>query len=287
MAEVTSNTININEHANDKIERSCKDNVSSHLASQVISKGVSTKVDNVHSTPNRTNNPQGFNDTSYTNENTNSPDKNIYLFNQKDLSKSPFKSPVFKKWNKSPQFVDTARTNTRSQRKRTISTSSDYDAFKSDLCNIENFHNFEVTELLHDLNSVVKFEDCKDIFLSSMVDTTQGEDDLLGMNKDPATDPLSISDCEKKDTDTLTDSDSKFNIRRSIRIIESKSQIKKQTSKRHFKKRKLNTAEERLLKELENFEELKEMPLIDIKVSFDCYILNMIYNLFILCVSIN
>lgn len=120
-----------------------------------------------------------------------------------------------------------------------------------------------------------------------MVDATQGDDDLLGMNKDPATDPLSISDCEKKDTDTLTDSDSKFNNRRSLRNIESKSQIKKQTSKRHFKKRKLNTAEECLLKELENFEELKEMPLIDIKVSCDCYILNMIYNLFILCVSTN
>lgn len=128
------------------------------------------------------------------------------------------------------------------------------DTFKLELYNTENFNNCEGIDLLHDLDSVVKFEDNTDIFLSLMTDnTTQENDSLLGISKDPATDPLSI-DCGKKDT--LMDSE--FN-------------------------KKLNMEEKHLLK---NLDEWEEMPLIVIKVSLNYYIL-ILYMIYLPCVLIN
>lgn len=197
------------------------------------------------------------------------------------LNSPLLKSPIFKKWSKSVQSVDTAQKNTCPQRRRTISVNSD--TFKLELYNTENFNNCEGIDLLHDLDSVVKFEDNTDIFLSLMTDnTTQEDDSLLGISKDPATDPLSI-DCEKKDT--LMDSE--FSKKCRLKV-ESKSQIKRQGTKHHFKKRKhkLNMEEKHLLKQLKNLEEWEEMPLIVIKVSLDYYIL-ILYMIYLPCVLIN
>lgn len=282
MAQVISNTVNVNKHGNEEIKSLYKDNVPSHLEPQRINEIVSPKkIESVHGTPNKIDR-QNVNNTKCINENTNSPQKNIFLFNEKCLLKSPLlKSPIFKKWDKSAQSVNTAQTNTCSQRRRTISANSDYDTFKLELYNTENINNVEGINLLHDLDSVVKFEDSKDIFLSLMTDinTTQEDDSLLGVNKDPATDPLSISDCEKKDI--LMDLDSKFSKEHRIKA-ESISQIKSR-SKHHFKKRKyeLNKKEKHLLKQLENLEEWEEMPLIVIKVCLDCYIL-ILYMIYLL-----
>jgi len=272
MAEIISDTtMSVNKRANEEIENPCKDNVPSHLDSQVINEIISRKIENVHSTPNSVDNSQDFNNTNCTNENIKSPRKNT--FNRKDLLKSPlFKSPVFKK-SESAQFADTTQTNACLKRKRTNSADNNYDAFKSEL-NVENFSNFEDINLLHDLDSVIKFENSQDIFLSSMMDPVQ-DDGLLGMNKDPVTDPLSISDCEKKDSDTVANS--RFSKKHRSPVKSKKSQIKRQRSEHPFKKKKheLDVEEKQkeklLLKKLKNFEECQKLPLIDIKVSFDYY----------------
>jgi len=264
---IPDTTMSVNKRANEEIENPCKDNVPNHLDSQIINEVISRKIENVHSTPNNVDNSQDFNNTNYTNENIKSPRKNT--FNQKGL----LKSPVFKK-SESAQFADTTQTNACLKRKQTNSADSNYDTFKSEL-NVENFSNFEDINLLHDLDSVIKFENSQDIFLSSIMDPVQ-DDGLLGMNKDPVTDPLSISDCEKKDSDTVANSYSRFS-KKHRSPVKSKSQIKRQRSKHPFKKKKheLNVEEkqeeELLLKKLKNFEESDKLPLIDIKVSFDYY----------------
>ncbi|XP_071570194.1 uncharacterized protein [Temnothorax nylanderi] len=233
----------------------------SHLNSQINE--IIFDKENIHSTPNKVNNLTGFDDTNCADKNTNSPQKNIHLVNQKDLLKSPaFKSPVFKKSDKS---VDITPVDTCPQRGRTISMNSDYNTFKLELCNTENFNNFETIDLLHDLDSIVKFEDGNDVLLSSM-----RNDDLSEVNKDPTTDPLFISDSEKKNLDTTSDSDEQFNKKRKLRI-ESRPRVKRE-NKCHFKKRKLNTEEEYLSERLKNFEEWEEMPLINIKKLMELHI---------------
>ncbi|XP_024890435.1 uncharacterized protein LOC112466541 isoform X1 [Temnothorax curvispinosus] len=218
------------------------------------------------STPNKVNNLTGFDDTNCADKNTNSPQKNIHLVNQKDLLKSPaFKSPVFKKSDKS---VDITPVDTCPQRKRTISINSDCDTFKLELCDIENFNNFESIDLLHDLDSVVKFEHGNDVLLSSMRDDNLSEDSEV--NKDPTTDPLFISDSEKKNLDTTSDSDEQFNKKRKLRI-ELRPRVKRK-NKCHFKKRKSNTEEEYLSEKLKNFEEWEEIPLINIKKLMDLHV---------------
>lgn len=269
MAEIISSaTTNVKKHGNEEIESPCKGNEFKRLSplkSQIINENVSMKVESMHGTPNKVGNPTSFNSRS---ENANSPQKNMYLFNQKDWVKSPLsKSPGCKRWNKS---VDTNQLDV-CPRTKTISINSDCDTFKLELYGTENC-NFDSIDLLHDLDSVVKFENSKDILYSMMnVCTMQEDDSLLGMNEDPATDPLSISDCEKKeekkDPDTSMDLDLKFSQKRRIRI-ESESEVKRK-DKHYFKKCKLETEEEHLSKKLENFE---EVSLVDIKVSFDHYI---------------
>jgi len=271
MAEIIPDTtMSVNKRANEEIENPCEDNVPSHLDSQMINEIISTKIENVHSTPNNVDNSQAFNDTNYTNENIKSPHKNT--FNQKDLLKSPLFKSQFKKLE-SAQFTNLTQINACLKRKQTNSADNNYDAFKSELNNVENISNFEDINLSHDLDSVIKFENSQDIFLSSMMDPVQ-DDSLLGMNKDPMTDPLSISDCEKKDSDTVVNS--RFsNKHRSP--VKSKSQTKRQRFEHSFKKKKheLNVEEKQeeefLLKKLKSFEEWEKMPLIDIKVSFDYY----------------
>lgn len=269
---ISSTPINVKTHGNEEIGNSCKEN---ELKSPTINEITSTKIENVYVTPKKVDNPQGFNNTNCIN-NTSSQ-KNIHLLGQKDLLKSPlFKSPIFKGWDKS---VDTTEVDTCSQRKRTRSVTSDYDAFKLELHNTENFNNLDV-DLLHDLDSVVKFIDSKDTtLLTSIMDVNkmQEDDDLSEVNKDPATDPLFISDCEEKDPEINADSNSKFS--RKHRQTKSKPQIKRQ-SKRYVKKHKFNTEEERVLEELKH-EEWEEMLLIDIQVSF------VYYMIYLSCVYIN
>lgn len=264
--------MNTSGHVNGEIENSRDDSVPNHSESQIINEVVSMEVENgtftVPSTDclsNGTDNSQDVNSANCRNENTNSPNKSARSHNRKDSLKSPlFKSPI-KQWDKSARFTDMAQTSVCPQRKRTISSNSDYDKFQSDLNDTENVPCLEGIDLLHDLDSVIKFEDSKDIFFSTIMDVTREDD--LGVNKDPVTDPLSISDCEKKDTDTLAESHSiMLGKKREIRTA-LRSQMKRQMPKCYFKnkKRKTNT-EKKLLKELKIFEEeWEEMSLSNIK----------------------
>lgn len=116
MAQVISNTMNVNKHGNEEIEN--KNNVSSHLEPQMINETVSfTKIDSKPGTPIKID-PQNGNNAHCTNKNTNSPQKNIFLLNEKCLLNSPLlKSPIFKKY-RSAQSVDTAQKNTKSTKKK-------------------------------------------------------------------------------------------------------------------------------------------------------------------------
>lgn len=259
---MSSATIGVMKYGNEEIGHPCKENEfksPKRLRSQMVNEIISAKVESVHGTPKKIDNPQSFNNKNCLNENANSPQKNRYLFNQKDLSKSP----VFDR-NKS---VDKTQMDTCSQRKRSISMNSDYNTFKLELDNTENVNNFEGIDLLHDLDSVIKFEDDKDILLSTMMDVSmlENNDSLSEMNKDPVTDPLSISDCENKDPETYTSSNSKFKKKHKTKV-ELKPQVKRRSS-RHVKQCKLDTEEEHL-SEVTNFEEWENMPLSAIKVGF-------------------
>ncbi|XP_011870152.1 PREDICTED: uncharacterized protein LOC105563292 [Vollenhovia emeryi] len=217
-----------------------------------IEHGTPKKVDKPTDSYN-TNKTTWVNTIDCANENINSPQKDKYLVDHENLLTSP------KRWNKS---VDTCP-----QRERTISTNIDYDTFQLELSSMEK-SNFDTIYLLHNSNSAIKFEDTNDILSTMMdVDTMQENDSLLGANKDPATDPLSISDCDKKDPDTAIDSDSKLSRKRKI-SVESKSQVKRR-SKRRCTKNRLSIKEEQLMDELEKFEEWERMPLSEIKKLMD------------------
>ncbi|XP_036148519.1 uncharacterized protein LOC105837813 [Monomorium pharaonis] len=244
--------MDVNKHRNKK---SPKNNMPS-IESQITNETELVKIKNVHSTPNKVNNLQDCKDTII-NENTNSPRKNVRLVIQQNLLKSPlFKSPAFKKCDKSVESA-TTQTNTCPQRRRTIS--SDYDTFKSELYSANNFNNFDTIELLHDLDSIVTFENSGDLFSTLNIDMQ--DDGLLEINKDPATDPLSISDSEKKNNDALINSDLDSSKRYRMEL---KPQIKERRSKRS-KKHKLNSDEKSILKELEKSIKLEKIPLTDRK----------------------
>jgi len=96
---------------------------------------VFTNIENIHNTSNKVDKilMQDFN-AKYINKNTNSPHKNIYLFNQNLLKN--LKSPVFKKLNKRANSIQLKQI--YSQKKRIITINSDSDIFKSELYNTEN-----------------------------------------------------------------------------------------------------------------------------------------------------
>ncbi|XP_029177188.1 uncharacterized protein LOC114945240 isoform X2 [Nylanderia fulva] len=178
----------------------------------------------VFNSPDKADNLQNLNDTDYKDENMNNSQngKNIFLL------ENIFENPIFKEQENDLQSAKAIQIN--SQRRQTISTSSDYNIFKSELNNMDNFNEFEET------------------------------DDSL-TNKDPVTDPLFISDCEEKNVDTsLVNSKSQ-----SIKQEKSKYLHDKQISNVNnpFKKStcKLNKKEKHLLKELKNVEEEEELPL--------------------------
>lgn len=274
---MSSATMDAKRYGNEGVEHPRKENEfksRKRLRSQMINEIISAEVENVHDTPRKTDSPQrAFNDKNCLNESINSPQKNRYLFNQKDLSRSPlFKSPVFKSMNRT-------QMDTSPQRKRTVSMNSDYDTFKLELHNTENVNNFEGIDLLHDLDSVIKFEDGKDTLLSTMMDvSTLEEDDCLSeVNKDPATDPLSISDCEMEASETAASSNSKR--KRNVKIkLKPKTRRQSSRIKLNTERHKLNMEEESLLKELENYEERENMPLSAIQVSFKLlYFVHFVY----------
>lgn len=277
-------TMSAKKYGNEVTGDPCKENEFKsprRLRSQMINEIISARVQSVYSTPKKIESPRSFNNRNCLNDNTNTPQRNRYLFNQKDILKSPlFKSPIFDK-NTS---VDRTQMDACPRRKRMISM-SEYDTFKLELDNIEHVHNFEGIDLLHDLDSVIKFEDSKDI-LSAIMDVSPLEDDdgASAMNKDPATDPLSISDCEKKDPEAYRSPNSKFKRKRKTKV-ELKPQVKRRKSSRFVKQRKLDTREEYLSEELENLEEWENMPLSALKVDFrllyfvHCIILYYIYDL--------
>ncbi|KAL6265540.1 hypothetical protein P5V15_002335 [Pogonomyrmex californicus] len=288
MAEIILNTtINQNKYENEETESYCKNNGRNHIIeSQITNENLCTEIENLHSIPNKTDNLQNLPSANYKTDVTGSPHKNTFLFRQKDLVKSPlFKNLVFNKSD--TQSINTTELNTYLVRKRTISASSDYDLFKSELDDIENFgnnfNNIENISLLHDLDSIVKFEDSKvsSILLSSMLNVNaiqETDDSMLEATKDPVTDPLSISDHEEKDTNKIMDPDTKINKKSTLKM-ELKPELKRRRSSRLInkypsKKQKcdLNTEEKHLFTELESINKCENLPLILIKKLQELYI---------------
>ncbi|XP_029662188.1 uncharacterized protein LOC115234922 isoform X1 [Formica exsecta] len=249
--------MDINKCENERMNNPCN-NVPNQLKSDGI---TSMKMENIQNSPNKADDLQH----SYTNckdENINSPrnSENAFTFLE-DI----FENSMFKEEKKFLQSANTTEMNVCTQRKKTISISSDYDMFKQELNSTENFNEFEDVKLLHDLNSVIDFEDTKispDISSLMVINITQETDDsLVSINKDPATDPLLISDCEERNTNaTLMDSESKSSIESEKSIFVDNQQIS--NSNNPFKlKHKLNKKEEHLLEELENIKDWEELPL--------------------------
>lgn len=131
---------------------------------------------------------------------------------------------------------------------------------------MENFNEFEVNNLLHD--STVYFEDTKISSDSlSLMDTNivQGIDDsLVNVNKDPATDPLFISDLEENDIDTSLMDSKSVEPEKSVCVDKQISNVNNPFEKQ---KHKLNEKEKHLLKELENIQNWEKLPLPFVKVS--------------------
>lgn len=147
--------------------------------------------------------------------------------------------------------------------------------FRSELNSMENFDEFEANNFLHDLNSAVYFEDTKispdilSLMDTNMLDT---DDSLVNINKDPATDPLFISDFEENDVDTSL-MNSKSSVEKSVcteQISGGNDSLKKQISSGNDplkKQKQLNTKEKHLLKELENIQNCEKLPLTCVKVN--------------------
>ncbi|EZA50554.1 hypothetical protein X777_10905 [Ooceraea biroi] len=178
---------------NEETKSAGSDNTPNHVESQL-------ETGNVYS--NEAGNLQNFYDTKNQNMNRNTPNKE----NKRKASDSP----LFENKNQDNEFLqcdDAAQQIIGSKRKKSLSISSEYDVFKSDLEAIENLQKFGDIELAHDLDAVINFNDIKvssDMLFSSMIDTNyvQETDDSImqtSINKDPLTDPLFISEREEKD----------------------------------------------------------------------------------------
>ncbi|RLU23446.1 hypothetical protein DMN91_003650 [Ooceraea biroi] len=187
------NTMNTRKCENEETKSAGSDNTPNHVESQL-------ETGNVYS--NEAGNLQNFYDTKNQNMNRNTPNKE----NKRKASDSP----LFENKNQDNEFLqcdDAAQQIIGSKRKKSLSISSEYDVFKSDLEAIENLQKFGDIELAHDLDAVINFNDIKvssDMLFSSMIDTNyvQETDDSImqtSINKDPLTDPLFISEREEKD----------------------------------------------------------------------------------------
>lgn len=85
MAEILNTTLIVDKHKNEELENFCKDKLP-RMSCCLESENdiVFTNVENIHNTPNKVDKilTQDFNIAKCINKNTNSPHKNIYLFNQ-------------------------------------------------------------------------------------------------------------------------------------------------------------------------------------------------------------
>ncbi|KAL0134494.1 hypothetical protein PUN28_001351 [Cardiocondyla obscurior] len=242
MAKATSTATYIKIHKNEE-ENFFKENeyewLSDSKSSQAINETISMRV---KSTPNKVANPMNFIDT------------NCMYVTQTNLFVSPLlKSPL--------KNIDNTLVETCLQRNSMINTNSNGNTLKLELSDTKHVNKFENIDLLHDLDSMVTFDN--NIVLSSTMDINTMEDNLLGVNKDPMKDPLSISDCEKQDSDVPADlaKVDKNKTKKKLKVGITKK------SKCQFKKDILskNKKAQHLFKELKNSEELKPLPLRDIK----------------------
>ncbi|XP_050444734.1 uncharacterized protein LOC126848145 [Cataglyphis hispanica] len=123
-------------------------------------------------------------------------------------------------------------------------------------------------------NSENTFASLEDIFESSMfkeekkflqcattTEMNETDDSLVSINKDPAIDPLLISDCEERNIDaTFMDSEStQSSIKPEKTICVGNQQISN-VNKPVKLKHKLNRKEKHLLEELENIKDWEELP---------------------------
>ncbi|XP_072755586.1 uncharacterized protein [Anoplolepis gracilipes] len=95
-----------------------------------------------------------------------------------------------------------------------------------------------------------------DIDMDFVQDT---DDSLISVNEDPITDPLFISDCEERDTDTIhmeSKSQSSIEPEKSTFIDNEQISNMNKSSEKH----KLNTKEKHLLEELKNIKAKEELP---------------------------
>lgn len=256
-----------------KCENEIMNNPCNNVPNQLKSHGIaSVKMENVYNSPNKADLQHSYN-TNCKDENINSSQNSENAFaSLEDI----FESSMFKEEKKFLQCATTTEMNVCTQRKKTISTCSDYDMFKQELNSIKNFNEFEDVNLLHDLNSVIFFEDTKispDILSLMDINIIQETDDsLVSINKDPATDPLLISDCEEQNIDatlnsgSTLDSEPQSSIKPEKAICVGNQQINN-INKPVKLKHKLNRKEKHLLEELENIKDWEELPPSLIKVN--------------------
>lgn len=235
------------------------------------------KMKHVHSTPRKMENLSNCNNINYNDEIISSSlsHRDVLSLNLKDL-KYLLKSPsTSKEKEKLVESENISPTNMFSeQKKQDISLSNDRkhfdNTFKSELYDMENFHDFENIDLLHDLDTVIHFEDTKvssDILSSMMnVNVAQETDsNLVDMNKDPLADPLFICDREETDSNvTFANLEPKFTVQR-----KSTRQYDKHINNvdNLSKKQRLTIEEKHLLQELGNIEEQQQLPSSVIEVS--------------------
>lgn len=179
------------------------------------------KLEDLCKTPKQNNVSDELNAGSIKKENVNTSDVFSPLLSSISMMewnsqtiKSLLETPISSK--KGKYNLNSNTPNRRKKRKNSLNA-SDYDqlsdTFKSDLNNV--LPDMEAIDMLHDLSSVMDFEDIKvpaDIFTST-VNTSVNNEDNVEMTKDPLVDPLFIEnqeDCKP----TLEDVVHKNNMRR-------------------------------------------------------------------------
>nr|XP_012146273.1 PREDICTED: uncharacterized protein LOC100883596 isoform X1 [Megachile rotundata]XP_012146274.1 PREDICTED: uncharacterized protein LOC100883596 isoform X1 [Megachile rotundata] len=182
------------------------------------------KLEELCKTPKKNIVSDDLNAGSVKKENVNSPDVfsplisgiSMMEWNSQTI-KSLLETPISSK--KGKYNLSSNTPSSRKKRKSSLNL-SDYDqlsdTFKSDLSN-NVLPDMEPIDMLHDLNSVMDFEDIKvpaDIFTST-VNSTMNNEYNVEMSKDPLVDPLFIENQEEcKTVDEDVDHKNKIHVRR-------------------------------------------------------------------------
>ncbi|XP_076182225.1 uncharacterized protein LOC143154202 isoform X2 [Ptiloglossa arizonensis] len=167
-------------------------------------------------------------------ENINSPDmfspSTVGTNSMECRSKSQGTPPSCKKEKHYPNEDNTPSK----RRKRKISNVGDYDQL-SDILKSELYDNslndVEAIDMLHDLNSVIDFEETKipSDFLSSTLNDNAQNDQNMELSKDPPVDPLFIANNDEHDKSTEDDNSNQINKTKTKLYLKGKKKLNDKT----------------------------------------------------------